>query len=350
MMGVMEPVTQGLLGATFGQALYGRALGRRAFTWGAVAGMLPDIDVVMNFTGPMGEFLYHRGITHSVWFGPVVGPLLGALAWRRFGREPGKQSAWIGLFVIGLLTHPLLDVFTTYGTQLLTPLSDRRFTLDAVAIVDPAYSVILAASLAIGLWRGVASRESQRVGAMALALSTAYLGYGYWLNEQIKDQVRARLVAEGARGATSAASADVQSYPTLLQLYLRRVVVRLGDEVRVGWVSAWRRNGRETWQSFVAPRDPRIEAARATREGRILEWFAAGQTVGRVVEGPGGKLVEIDDLRYGLPGRAELGFWGIRVPLDDEGRPSGPVERFNRPFPESPGSVLRQIFREAFLS
>ena len=159
--------------------------------------------------------------------------------------------------------------------------------------------------------------------------------------------MRAGLVAEGAAGA---AHADVQAYPTLFQLYLRRVVVRLGDEVRVGWVSAWRRNGRETWQSFVAPRDPRIDAARATREGRILEWFAAGQTVGRVVEGPAGTAVEIDDLRYGLPGRPELGFWGIRVPLDDQGRPSGPVERFNRPFPDSPGRLLRQIFREAFFS
>lgn len=343
----MEPVTQGLLGATFGQALCGRALGRRALRWGAVAGLLPDVDVVMNFTGPMGEFLYHRGITHSVWFGPVVGSLLGTLAWRRFGREPGKRGAWILLFVIGLLTHPLLDVFTTYGTQLFTPLSDRRFTLDAVAIVDPAYSVILAIALAFGLWRGAASRASQVAGVLALVLSTAYLGYGYGLNERVKDRVRAGLVAEGAAGA---AQADIQSYPTLLQLYLRRVVVRLGDEVRVGWVSAWPGNGRETWQSFVAPRDPRIEAARATREGRILEWFAAGQTVGRVIEGPAGTAVEIDDLRYGLPGRPELGFWGIRVPLDDRGQPSGPVERINRPFPESPGRLLRQIFREAFLS
>ena len=347
MMGAMEPITQGLLGAAFGQALYGRALGRRALTWGAVAGLLPDVDVVMNFTGPMGEFLYHRGITHSLWFGPVAGPLLGALAWRRFGREPGKWSAWTFLFLIGLLTHPLLDVFTTYGTQLLTPLSDRRFTLDAVAIVDPAYSMILVIALAIGLWRGAASRASQRAGAVALVLSTAYLGYGYRLNEQVKDRVRAGLAAQGAAGA---AHADVQSYPTLLQLYLRRVVVRLGDEVRVGWVSGWRRNGRETWQSFVVPRDPRIEAARATREGRILEWFASGQTVGRVVEGSAGTAVEIDDLRYGLPSRPELGFWGIRVPLDDRGRPSGPGERFNRPFPESPGRLLRQIFREAFLS
>jgi hypothetical protein len=32
----MDPLTQGLLGASFGQALYGRALGRRALVWGAL--------------------------------------------------------------------------------------------------------------------------------------------------------------------------------------------------------------------------------------------------------------------------------------------------------------------------
>jgi inner membrane protein len=54
----LEPVTQGLLGATFGQALYGRALGKKALTHGALAGMLPDLDVVMNLQQPLGEFIH----------------------------------------------------------------------------------------------------------------------------------------------------------------------------------------------------------------------------------------------------------------------------------------------------
>jgi inner membrane protein len=344
----MEPITQGLLGASFGQALCGRTLGRRALTWGALAGMLPDLDIVMNAAGPMGEFLYHRGITHSLWFGPVVGPALGWLAWRRSGKQAGTLRSWVLLFVVAIFTHPLLDVCTTYGTQLLTPLSDRRFALDAVAIVDPAYSLILALGLAIGLWRGPATRASRLVAASALVLSTAYVGHGYVLNERLKQRVRQALAAEGAPGA---AAADVQAYPTLLQLYLRRVVVRLGDEVRVGWVSVWRPGDGGRWEAFRVPRDPRIDAARATREGRILEWFAAGQTVGRLVEGGGGhSAVEIDDVRYGLPGRPREGLWGIRVPLDPGGRPTGPVERFNRPLPPSAGPILLSIFREAFAS
>jgi inner membrane protein len=276
-----------------------------------------------------------------------VGPLLALLAWRAFGRERGRRSDWIVLFVAGIFAHPLLDICTTYGTQFLAPFSPRRFSLDAVAIVDPAYSLILAAGIAVGLWRGVARAGSRRAALAALALSTAYLGYGYALNQRVETGVRAQLTAEGISGA---ATADVQAYPTLLQLYLRRVVVRLGPEVRVGWISAWRNGHRAHWESFAAPSDPRIDAARAAPEGRIFEWFASGQTVGQVREDASGDVVELDDLRFGFPGRPEQGLWGIRLALDAEGHPTGSVERFNRPLPASAGSLVLRIFREAFLN
>ena len=339
----MEPVTHGLLGAALGQALVGRRLGRPALLGGALACMLPDVDIAwMNLSGPLGEFVHHRGFTHSAWFGPVVGPVLGWLAWRRFGRAKDDLAAWILLFVAGIFAHPLLDICTTYGTQFLVPFSDRRFSVDAVAIVDPAYSSILALAIAVGLWKGVASSASKAAAVVGLALSTAYLGYGYVLNERVLSGVRTQLAADGITGA------DVHAYPTLLQLYLRRVVVRVGPEVRVGFVSAWRRDSRPTWESFVVAPDPRVDAARATPYGRVFEWFADGQTVGRVLETRLGPAVEIDDLRFGFPGRPALGLWGIRVPLDASGRPGGSVERFNRPLPAGARSLVGRIFREAF--
>jgi hypothetical protein len=201
------------------------------------------------------------------------------------------------------------------------------------------------AAVALGLGCGIAS-DAARAGALfALILSTAYLGYGYALNESLKARVSGALTRGGLSTATPA---DVQAYPTLLQLYLRRVVVRQDGEVRVGWVSTWRKDEPGRWESFDVRSDPRIEAARATPEGRILEWFAAGQTGGRGVDG--GAAVEIDDLRYGIPGRPRDGLWGIRVPLDAQGRPSGPVTRFDRPLPDAPGRLLLSIFRDALFN
>src|SRR5437899_10528019 len=175
----MDPLTHGLLGATIGQALFARRLGGCGLLAGAVAAVAPDLDVVRMATGPMGDWVYHRGVTHSIWVAPLLGPALGLAAARR---QAGGRPAWTLLFVLTLLSHPLLDWCTSYGTLLLAPLSAHRFALDAVAIIDPAYSLVLLAALLVGAWRGLAPRGPALSAAAALLLSTAYLGHGLLLN------------------------------------------------------------------------------------------------------------------------------------------------------------------------
>jgi inner membrane protein len=332
----MDPLTQGLLGASFGQALYGRALGRRAVAWGAAFGMAPDLDVAASGLGPMAEWLWHRGPTHALWVGPVVGPAVGWLLWKAKG---GRLRDWVGLAVVALFTHPLLDAFTTYGTQLLWPFSRQRFAFDAVAIVDPLYSLVLAAAIALGLWRGVGGTAARRAAWAALALSSAYVGLGLAANARAVGLARAQLAAEGVPGARVAA------YPTLLQLPFRRLVARHGDEVRVGWVSVLAPRP-IAWEAFREASGPLVEAARATEEVRVLEWFAMGEASARIVEGGPHTVVELDDLRYGFPGRPRDGLWGVRVRLDAAGRPSGRGERFDRPLPPSVSDLLRQMMQE----
>jgi len=333
----VDPLTQGLLGASCGQAVYGRALGRRAVIWGAVIGMSPDLDVALNATGPMGEWLWHRGFTHALWFGPVLGPALGWLLWRWKG---GRPRDWIGLAILALFTHPLLDVFTSYGTQLLAPFSRQRFAFDAVGIIDPAYTLLLGAAVAVGLWRGAGSRTAQAAAWVALGLSSAYLLTGLEVNRRAEEIAAAQLRSEGVTQAT------VNAYPTVLQLPLRRIVVRNGDEVRVGWLSVLSSEP-ISWTRFDVARGPLVDAARETWEARVLEWFAMGQTAARLETTTGGAVVEIDDLRYGLPGQAHDGLWGVRVRLDVAGRPVGPGERINRLPAAPPGELLAQLWRSA---
>jgi inner membrane protein len=331
----VDPLTQGLLGAACGQAVYGRALGRRAVIWGAAIGMSPDLDVVLNATGPMGEWLWHRGFTHALWFGPLLGPLPGWLLWRWKG---GRLRDWIGLAILALFTHPLLDVWTTYGTQLLAPFSRHRFALDAVGIIDPAYTLVLGAAVVAGRWRGWGSRTARGAAWVALSLSTAYLVAGLEINHRAEVRAAAQLRAEGEVGFR------VSAYPTVLQLPLRRIVARRDEEVRIGWLSLLSPRPID-WTCFEDARGPLVDAARGTWEARVLEWFAMGQTAARL-EGTGqGAVVEIDDLRYGLPGQPRDGLWGVRVRLDAAGRPTGPGERVNRRPSSPPGELLDQIWR-----
>jgi inner membrane protein len=339
----LEPVTQVLLGATIGEACFGRELGSQAALWGAVGGLLPDVDILLSAFDPMAEFLYHRGPTHAFWFGPCVGTLLGyALWWTRGGRAPGMLLPWVGLMVAALLTHPLLDVFTTYGTQLLTPFSKWRFSLDAVPIIDPFYSLLLSLAILIGWRAGYATRAATIAAWLALLLSTAYLFYGVYLNRQAALRARAALASEGI------AASDVRSYPTMFQLYLRRIVVHDGDEVRIGWLSLW--NGREiVWERFRADRGPEVDSLRATPEGRTFEWFTSDQTAARVERQPDGEtIVEIGDLRFGLPGLPAQPFWGVRARFDHSGHMIGRVERFRRQMAHPAGELLRELWRATF--
>jgi inner membrane protein len=328
----MDPPTHALLGATIGRTLFGRRLGAGAAWCGAIGSVLPDADLVaVAFAGPLGEWRYHRGLTHALCFGPVVGTAIGAWWWRR----AKDRWRWVALFVLALVVHPLLDALTSYGTQLLWPFSHRRFALDAVAIVDLMYTAPLLAAVVLAASHGPAG--SRALGAVVLALTTAYLAYGLWLNRRDAAEARRQLAAEGAPHA-------VHCYPTLLQPWFRRVVARSEDEVRVGWMNVGRAEVIH-WARVAVGHDPLLEALRATPDGRMFEWFAGGQTLGRVRREAGGAVVEIDDLRYGYPERPDQGLWAIRATFDDQGRQTSAVVRVNRRPPGGRGAQLAHIWR-----
>jgi inner membrane protein len=324
----MDTVTQALLGAAVGQAAFSHRLGRRAVLWGAVGGVIPDLDVLtIAVQGPFAEFRYHRGITHSLFFGPAVGPLLGWLAWRfqrwRGRSDPGPLSAWMGLFTLALFTHPLIDVFTAYGTQLFAPFSLERVAWNALGIIDPIYSGILAAGLLAGIaWRRRIPR-ARLAGCAALAVSWSYMFYGVWLNDRAAADVRTALAAEGYGDAV------VHVYPTILQPYLRRVVVRTDHEIRVGLYTPFR-PGEPVLESFREVHHPMIDALKHTPEGSLFTWFAMEEVTGRVWKAQDVFIVELDDLRYGMPGHPTDGFWGVRGIFDADGYLLEPVRRIQR--------------------
>jgi inner membrane protein len=328
----MDTATQALLGAVVGQAAFSHKLGGRALVFGAVGGLIPDLDVIAMVThGPFGEFVHHRGFTHSLWFGLVAGPILGWLIWRYYrwrGRvasgqpgDPAVLTAWMGLMVLAIWTHPLIDVFTSYGTQLLAPFSTERTALNAVGIIDVVYSGILILALVVGAFLRRQPTPRRVVAWAALILSWGYMGYGWWLNEQAEQTLRAEFSERGYPEAV------VRAYPTLLLPYLRRAVVRADGEIWVGLYTPLG-GGASHWERFRAqPPHPLVDQLRSTPEGEIFEWFAMRQTHARLVPTQEGTAVEIDDLRYGFPGTPDRGMWGIRGEFDREGNLIAPVRR-----------------------
>ena len=63
----MDSLSQIVLGAAVGEAVLGKKLGNRAMVWGAVAGTLPDMDVLgQYFLSELDNLAFHRGISHSL--------------------------------------------------------------------------------------------------------------------------------------------------------------------------------------------------------------------------------------------------------------------------------------------
>ena len=151
----MDTVTQIVLGSAIAEAAFREKLGRSAIFFGALCGWLPDIDFFFHPSGSWEALQEHRGMTHSLVFLTAMAPILGGgafLADRRIrgDRHSGEARDWILLAFWALITHPLLDLCTSYGTQIFYPFSDYRYATDAISIIDFIYTLplLLAAILA----------------------------------------------------------------------------------------------------------------------------------------------------------------------------------------------------------
>lgn len=340
----MDLVTQIVLGAAVGQFGYQRVLKRRAIAYGALAGLVPDLDIIVKlFSDPYSEILYHRGITHSLFFGPVVGPFLGYLLWRMHGKQLDHLKAWIGLMIASLLTHPLLDFFTVYGTQLLSPFSNHRFGISGVAVVDPFYTIPLMLSILVGLLCAKRLRLSCIVSGITLLFTTAYLFIGVAINDRIFERVTEQL----ERGHAPFYRLNV--YTTLLQLPLRRVVVHTEDEVGVGFLSYFDK-GPIQWAKQKKAEPSLLRKIIHTRDYQIFSWFCNNDMCAMAKPlGADRFEIVVTDLRYGGWDETTFGLWGLHTVVNSKGDILQPIKKagINRTgFMK--GSWISEIFTKAF--
>ncbi|OYX86324.1 MAG: hypothetical protein B7Y83_01695 [Flavobacteriales bacterium 32-34-25] len=147
----MDSFTQVLLGIATAELCAGKKLQRKTFLYGAILGTVPDLDVVIGqFMNPVDGVAIHRGMSHSVLFFLLLSPILGWLITKIERDKIGFGSATKMVFWC-LLTHVLLDLFTSWGTQIFWPLPDR-IALKTIFVIDPLYTIPLLICLILA-WR-----------------------------------------------------------------------------------------------------------------------------------------------------------------------------------------------------
>lgn len=171
----MDSITQVALGAAVGVAtMRHHAVPWKAAVWGALLGTLPDLDALIPQGNAILDMTRHRAESHSLVYLSLLSPLAGLLAARLHGGGTSWRRWWLASWLV-LVTHPLLDLMTVYGTRLLLPFTATPFAVGSIFIIDPLYTLPLLAGLLLALrGRGLAR---WRWNVAGLALSSAYLAW-----------------------------------------------------------------------------------------------------------------------------------------------------------------------------
>lgn len=329
----MDSITQAVLGASIQGALLGRWQGRKALLYGAMLATVPDLDVVIEYGDAVANMTYHRGFSHSLF---VLSGLALLLTWlaRRFRPHPGYSANRLLLTLwLVLITHPLLDAFTSYGTQLFWPLMPTPTAWSSLFIIDPLYTVPLIVAVAVSLFTGL-REQTWRVPAMALAVSTLYIGFSLAGKLMAEQRVERELARQGIQAE------QLFITPTPLNTLLWRVIVLDGEhyhEALVGWFDA------------TPPQLQRLPRGLHLREQLTdspmherLDWFTGGVLRYDQV---GDRLI-VTDLRLGMTGFHPFRFDFAHL-QDDQWQVHEYIDRlpFERGEPEHLALLFKRIWQ-----
>src|SRR5690554_3467710 len=169
----MDSLTQIVLGAAVGEAVLGKKIGNKAMVLGAIAGTIPDLDIISGyFTDTVSALEIHRGFTHSFVFAVGVGFLFAWLLALWDKRATLKQWWWF--WFLCFVTHPLLDAHTTWGTQLFWPF-ELRLEYKNIFVIDPLYTLPFLVFLILAMFQKPGSSKRRRFNNLGLIVSSAYM-------------------------------------------------------------------------------------------------------------------------------------------------------------------------------
>ncbi len=292
----MDSVTQAVLGAGIQGALLGRVQGRRALIYGAALATVPDLDVLMRYPDPVSLMTYHRGFSHSIFVLTGLAALLTWLIRKYWPQAPySGRRLFLTLWLV-LVTHPVLDAFTVYGTQLFWPLALIPESWAAIFIIDPVYTVPLLAAVLFAIGFGM-TLTARRLLAAALVFSTAYLGFGLAGRIAAEDRVREAMQGQGI------AVSELRAVPMPFNTLVWRVIAKTADGHYYESVSSLFDREPPEWL-----RQPlNLDVAQALADAPLhqrLRWFTDDWLRYDAI----GDALVVTDLRMGMAGHYTFRF------------------------------------------
>jgi inner membrane protein len=145
----MDNITHTLTGAIASKTGPERHHTRLLFWIMVVSANLPDIDFVLQFFGDRIFYMeHHRGLSHSFVFAPFFAAFVAGIIKLTV---KGLQFRLVFTYVLlGIVIHIFFDLITSFGTMIFYPLTETRYTLDLIFIIDPWLTGSMVLLLVIG--------------------------------------------------------------------------------------------------------------------------------------------------------------------------------------------------------
>jgi len=300
----MDPFTQGVLGAALPQAMAQKSTVVLAGIFGFLAGLAPDLDVLIRSDDDPLLFLeYHRQFTHALIFIPIGGLLTAGLLHVLIGRRWGLPFLQSLLFcTLGYGTHGLLDFATSYGTMLFWPFNDVRYAASIISIIDPIFTLPVAAFALIS-----AIKRSPFYARLALIWAALYLSLGFAQHQAARDMAEETAHTRGhqvERLTVKPSFGNILIWKTLYEAngryYVDAVRPRFGPMVFPGTSVATLDTARDF--SWLDP------ASQQFRDIARFRWFSQGY-IARNPSAPD----QVIDVRYSFLPNDIKPLWSIEL-------------------------------------
>lgn len=306
----MDSLTQIILGAAVGEAVLGKKIGNKAAFYGAIAGTIPDLDVIVSYvTDTVTALEVHRGFTHSIVFSVIFAPIFGFLVSRYEKLKSVKDWSW--LFFWGFITHPILDANTTWGTQLFWPL-DIRLAFKNIFVIDPLYTLPFLIFLVLAMCQKRTSNKRRFYNNTGLVVSSSYLVITFIL-KGISYQTFTKELA-----AQNIVYQEIETKPSPLNTILWTANVKTDDAFLIG-NSSFFDTKPITFSSYPKNHHLLGDLVNHSKTERMIAISKGWYTITKV-----GNTLYFNDLRFGtlsIQPNANNFVFQYKIEIDKKGTP-----------------------------
>lgn len=208
--------------------------------------------------------------------------------------EIGSFRGWTLLFFGAIVTHPLLDCFTAYGTQILQPFTEHRATWNTISVADPLYTLPFLLLLILAARRLRGSKSRKQLNYAGLIVSSTYLLLTIFNHFNVAEVIKSSIAAQEVPARRYLIS------PSILNNILWTGTVQ-GEKDQYYFSRYSIFDKKRAFEPFqpINGRHDLLANFQGTRELEILNWFTKGY-IGYMPLDSG--RVQVNDLRYGVFG------------------------------------------------